>query len=126
MSKRGISLVVLVITIIVLTILATVVIISLNNSGIIDKSAEAVFKSNVDNYKTELALYVADQVIADPSFSISTFDAADTTNPSIRTAIPSMTEADSEKFEVQDGELVYVGDDANELVWAADLGILAE
>ena len=42
MSKRGISLIVLVITIIVMIILAASVVISLNNTGIIDKANTAV------------------------------------------------------------------------------------
>ena len=123
MEKRGISLVVLVITIIVLTILAGAVIISLSNSGIIARGNEAVFKANVDSYKTELALYIADQIITDSSFSASTFDATTSTTPSITTVIPSMTTEDSEKFSVDNGSLVYVGDNESEIGWATALGI---
>ena len=45
-KKKGISLIVLVITIIVMIILAGAVIISLNNSGIIDRAGNAVYESN--------------------------------------------------------------------------------
>ncbi|MBQ8044423.1 MAG: type II secretion system protein [Clostridia bacterium] len=45
-SKQGVSLIVLVITIIVMIILAGTIILSLNNSGIIDKAQEAVDKTN--------------------------------------------------------------------------------
>lgn len=46
-NKRGVSLIVLVITIIVMIILASAVILSLDNAGIIDKSQEAVEKTNL-------------------------------------------------------------------------------
>ena len=126
MEKRGISLVVLVITIIVLTILAGVVIISLNNNGIIARGNEAVFKANVNSYKTELALYIADQIIADSSFSVSTFNATTSTTPSITTVIPSMSAEDSAKFSVVSGELTYIGEDESEIDWATALGIYEE
>ena len=45
-NKKAVSLIVLVITIIVMIILAGVIILSLNNSGIIDKAQEAVDKTN--------------------------------------------------------------------------------
>ena len=46
MKKKGISLIVLVITIIVMIILAAAIIISLNNTGIIDNSNKAVDETN--------------------------------------------------------------------------------
>lgn len=124
MEKRGVSLIVLVITIIIMTILATVIIVSLNNSGIIDRSNEAVFKANVDSYKTELSLYIADQYIDDAEYNPNTLNASTSTNPSITTVIPSMTTEDSAKFAVSSGNLVYVGSDASELQWATALGIV--
>ncbi len=45
-NKKGISLIVLVITIIVMIILAGAIILTLNNSGIIEKASEAVEKTN--------------------------------------------------------------------------------
>ena len=47
--KKGISLIVLVITIIVMIILAAAIILSLNNAGIIGNANQAVFKQNVKN-----------------------------------------------------------------------------
>ena len=126
MNKKGISLVVLVITIIVMAVLATVIIISLNNNGIITNATEAVFKQNVNNYKTELALYIADRYVDNYSFSVSSFNATASTNPSITTVIPSMTTEDSAKFEIVNGELTYTGNDADEIEWATELGIYSE
>ena len=47
--KKGISLIVLVITIIVMIIIAGAIIISLNSSNVIDQSNKAVKDSNVAN-----------------------------------------------------------------------------
>lgn len=55
-NKKGISLVVLVITIIVMIILASTIILTLSNSGIINKSNEAVEKSNLIQVKKIAAL----------------------------------------------------------------------
>ena len=50
-KKKAVSLIVLVITIIVMIILAGVIILSLNNSGIIDKAQNAVDKTNLNEVK---------------------------------------------------------------------------
>ena len=50
-KKKGISLIVLIITIIVMIILASSVILTLSNSGIINRANEAVEKSNLANVK---------------------------------------------------------------------------
>ena len=54
MNKKGISLIVLIITIIIMVILSTAVIISLNNNGIIGKATNAVKAANLAEVK-ELA-----------------------------------------------------------------------
>ncbi len=48
---KGISLIVLVITIIIMVILAGAIVLTLNNSGIIDRASEAVNKSDKTNLK---------------------------------------------------------------------------
>ncbi|MDD2627277.1 MAG: hypothetical protein PHR25_02995 [Clostridia bacterium] len=50
-KRKGISLIVLVITIIVMIILAGAIILSLNSSNIVDKTNEATTKSNISNAK---------------------------------------------------------------------------
>ena len=59
-QKKGISLIVLAITIIVMIILAAAIILSLNSSGIIGKAGEAVQKSNLANAKSIASLAQAD------------------------------------------------------------------
>lgn len=60
MKKKGISLIVLVITIIVMVILAASVVITLSNTGIIDKANEAVNKSNKKEIEHLVVLAWAD------------------------------------------------------------------
>ena len=55
-KKNGISLIVLVITIIVMVILAGAIILTLNNSGIIGKASEAVEETNLATVKEVASL----------------------------------------------------------------------
>ena len=55
-NKKGISLIVLVITIIVMIVLAAAIILSLQSSGIIDKANEAKTASDVANAKQLVAM----------------------------------------------------------------------
>lgn len=61
--KRGISLIVLVITIIVMIILATAIILSLNSSNILGKAGEAKLTSDLSNKKEAASVYVAEYEI---------------------------------------------------------------
>ena len=61
--KRGISLIVLVITIIVMIILATAIILSLSNSGIIGKANKAKTETDVSNAKDVVAMAHADWML---------------------------------------------------------------
>ena len=55
-NKKGISLIVLVITIIVMIILATAIILSLDSSNIVDKAKEATAASDLANAKNVVIL----------------------------------------------------------------------
>ena len=71
--KKGISLIVLVITIIVMIILAATVIISLNNTSIIDKANQAVNDTNAQQIQNLAMVAWADAYMAkrtDPSINI--------------------------------------------------------
>lgn len=58
--KKGISLIVLVITIIVMVIIAGAIIISLNGTNIVNRAEAAVVASDVANLKAELTLEYAE------------------------------------------------------------------
>ena len=64
MKKQGISLIVLVITIIVLAILAAAVIISINNTGLINSSQQTVLEEAYGNLTDLLSMKYADLKIA--------------------------------------------------------------
>jgi len=58
--KKGISLIVLVITIIVMIIIAGAIIISLNGTNVVNRADEAVTKSDVANLRSALTLEYAE------------------------------------------------------------------
>jgi len=64
--KKGISLIVLVITIIVMIILSAAIILSLNNAGIIGNANKAVDDSNIANIKSAADLAYAEYLIDKP------------------------------------------------------------
>ncbi|MBQ8043314.1 MAG: hypothetical protein IJ272_04090 [Clostridia bacterium] len=85
--KKGISLIVLVITIIVMIIIAGAIIISLNSSNVIDRSNEAVLKSNKAEATSLLSIRYAEILSAHYAL-----------NPTI-TYTPNVTdEADLDKY----------------------------
>ncbi len=119
-KKKGISLIVLVITIIVMIVLAGAIVLTLSNSGIINKSSEAVFKQNVRNYQTELSLYLSEELMKSPTMNIMTVNI---TGNSIKEIIASISDEDLMKFEITFGKLKYIGTEEDEKKWAEELGI---
>ena len=105
-QKKGISLIVLVITIIVMLILASAVIITLSNSNIINKAKEAVNKTDVKNFDQELSLSLADMKLKDASYGIDEANAA--TVQDMKKYIPDFTDKYYGKLIVQNGKLAYV------------------
>lgn len=126
-ESSGISLIILVITIIVILILAGTVILSLVNSDTIGMSKEAQFKANVDAYQSELNLILANEYFKNndfkqESFDIPTWDGNGDGTGTIKEYIPSLDKKQAEKYKIEDGKLVYIGDDANEMLWFANIG----
>ncbi|MDD2376986.1 MAG: hypothetical protein PHD15_06215 [Clostridia bacterium] len=129
-KKNGISLIVLVITIIVIIILAGAVILSLANNNPIEQANEALFKTNVDEYNSELTLAISNQYLQDQSFDPTIFDKevwnGGTIGETIKKYIPSITVADGLKFEIQDSKLVYVGTNETEQEWFTSMSMTSE
>ena len=61
MKRRGISLIVLIITIVVIIILATAIMINLSQTNVINNANEAVFKSDISTMQDELTIYISDK-----------------------------------------------------------------
>lgn len=107
-NKKGISLITLVITIIVLGILAAAVIISLSNTNVIEQASESTFKDDVSKIKEQIEMEKINKMLG--------------ASYSFQGIIP-------EKYEetlkiTNDGCLTYIGDEnASQKEWASDLGV---
>lgn len=118
-SKKGISLVVLMISIVVVVILSVATIVVINKNNPIDEANESVFKTNVDLYVSELNEYKASLIYSDEGDILSqSLNANSSTNPSIKDIITSMKDEDVKDFEIVDGKLSYIGTDKNKIEWA--------
>src|SRR5574344_168784 len=62
-EKEGISLIVLIVTIIVMIILASTVILTLNQNNPIESAKEAAFKSDISNIQDELSVYISNNYV---------------------------------------------------------------
>ncbi|MBR6689497.1 MAG: hypothetical protein IKL68_05725 [Clostridia bacterium] len=123
--KKGISLIVLVITIIVMIILASGVVLTLNNTGIINKADKSTFiynlKNFVDEYNVYLAFYLAEGNKA-AELNVE--------NENIQDVIKSIPDNSiyKEKLEIISGDLTYIVDDKDKAdveraKWACEAGI---
>ena len=139
-TKKGISLIILVITIIVIIILAGIIIVSINKNNPIANANEAVFKSDVDNFKNELSMYHAnnyiklsgqyeeDKLQADSSkVEYAGAGKIDTDGKTIKDVITGLNYKKYEnQFEVINGKLAYKGTDTTKQQWSLDSGIIVD
>lgn len=119
--KKGISLVALVITIIVLIILTGTVILTMTNGNIIGKSKETVFKNNLATYQEVFTQEVLKRQLENQgAFNRTTINATSngTGDSDIRTWIPGITEQWASKLEISNGKLIFVGENEEEIDWA--------
>lgn len=124
-QEKGISLIMLVITIIVVIILAGAVILSLSQNNPINTANQAVFKSNVSGYNDELGLWITSQYVSNSGDFDSYLINKTGTQIKNEGIIPSMKASDVPKFEIQQGRLVFVGENTTEADWARSVGIEA-
>ncbi len=133
-KEKGITLIALVITIIVLLILAGVSIATLTgDSGIITKANEAELSTELSGYKEQLELYKVDKYSENSNFVEETLTAGKTELNyntksedeigNIKTIIPNISDEYFEKLEVIKGELLINTQDKNEIRVAQRLGI---
>lgn len=128
MKYRGISLIVLVITIILIIILASVIILSLNSSGIINNSKKAVFQANIKEYKSALDMYISNKKLeATGDFNEATLELSPyisgNVKGTIKEAIPQITSDYAKTLQVISGKLIYVGLKDEEVEWCNEVGI---
>ncbi len=125
--NRGVSLIVLVITILVIIILAGAVILSLADNNPINSATEATFKSNLQGYKSELTLYLTSEYVKEyGDLDITTISSTKTTGTydggkTIQEIITSMSDSDASEYVIYKGKLVYIGTDVNKKIYAKEI-----
>lgn len=132
MNKKGISLLILIVTIVVILILSTTIITSLLRTSIIGQASEAKFKTDMDAFNSELTMYLSQKYIDSMGdFDAKNFYASTTTNPKITDVIPSMVDKKNgsllyeNMLEIRNGEISLgsVMEDETIIGWAQDLNI---
>lgn len=144
--KKGISLIVLVITIVISLILLSVVVLNFSDDNLISKATEVSFKSTTKAYEDALMVYISNRKMELASngtkynslslFANSTM-AWDDTNRNItvgiksgiKAIIPNIKDGDIAKapdnigFSVINGQLVYVGATTEQQGWLDSISI---
>ena len=138
-TKKGISLITLVITIIVIIILAGIIIVSINKNNPIANANEAKFKSDIDSFQSDLTMYHTNnytklsgqyeenKLQADINNVVYTGtgkDKIDVSGNTIKDVITSIKGSGYENdFNIIDGKLGYVGDNSKEKTWATESNV---
>lgn len=127
-KKEGVSLITLIITIIIIIILSAIIILTLSNNNLIGEAKKARFIDNVANYKDELNLWMTTEYSKklgelDLTQINATKDFGTYNDLKIKEIIKLMTNKDQEIFEIQEGKLVYVGNDETEKSWIGDVDV---
>lgn len=146
-KNKGISIIVLVITIIVMIMLATSIILSISNSGIIGKASEGTFKNDLKAAQEELQIYIQNQLLNDSAYDSTLlyatadmleYNGVKVTGQTIKDVIPSLKSYLKRNVRVVKGVLEYRGDnvdddgipvseeDNNYRKWAVDIGVKAK
>ena len=135
-NRKGITLIALVITIIVLLILAGVSIAMLTGTnGILTQAQKAKLSTELSSYKEQLELYKTEKLAENREFLESTLTVGKeslkyNTQPegetgNIKTVIPSIKDEYIDKVEIIKGALLINTQDKNEIEIAKSLGIAA-
>ena len=127
-KEKGITLIALVITIIVLMILAGITIATLTgDNGLLTKTNEAKFKTEIKQYNEELILAIAEDTVnnlgdRESKFNIRRNNYADEKvfTEAMKTKIPSFDIKYADKLEIKEDELVYIGMKEDERKWTEE------
>ena len=138
MKKKGISLLTLIITIVIVIILAGIVIFSLLKSNINKKASEAVFKNDVSNLKDELQMYhytktldnegKYNQKLLYADKTMVEYNKIEDTSITMADVLTLMNKKKEylDIFEIYQGELVYIGSSKEEKEWAEEVGVVSK
>lgn len=128
--QKGITLVSLVITIIVLLILAGAGInVAINADGLTEKAEEATYKHLVSTMQEELTLYIAQKQLEElggfeknklnANAQTLIYNGEEQENKTIKDILTGCPEAMLQNYAIVNGELKYIGNDSQEYEWFA-------
>ena len=120
-KRKGISLIVLVITILVMLILSGVVIVSLSKNNPVEKAKEATFKENAKTYKDSLAMYITNNFAENTNMHKEEINAS--LLEDMQKYITEFAKKHVGVYEIESGELVYVGKKEEERKWMQEIGV---
>lgn len=123
LTRSGISLMVLIITIIVLVILAATVILTISQNNPVSLAKEATFKEDMRTFQNQLNMAISEEYAQNPEKRKETITTSDFAK--IQEYIPSVTEKYKGKIEIQRDEIVYVEENLteSEIKWLTDIEI---
>ena len=119
--RKGISLIVLVITILVMIILAGVVVVSLQKNNPIEKAKEANFKTDVSSFASELGVGLSNSLVENSSVKPEEIFANKFVD--MKKYINSFSKKYENKLVIINGKLIYIGGDSKEKKWSEECGI---
>ncbi len=114
--KKGISLITLIISIIVIIILAGAIILAISKNNPFESAKEAVFKGDISTIQEQLNVYVADQFLK----TAGEFD-SNTMNGKVSDYLSNLTKYD-DKIKVLNGKISYIGNNVNEETIVVSIG----
>ena len=124
-QSKGITLIALVITIVVLLILASVTIATLTgDNGLLTKTSEAQFRTEIAQYKEELDLSIINDEAEHKGKRTDKFN--ETEYSKIKKLIPSFNKKYENILVVEEDKLVYKGNDKTLYLRAKEMGMLSE
>ena len=131
MKKRGVSLIVLIITVIVVIILAVTVILTLSKNNPIESAKEAAFKEDVRAYQDELNMYISreyqqTQGMRDWKITATKYE-KDSSNEEYNKSVYKYLNSFKKKYEgkiaIKEDQIAYVGNDEKEKEWLVNSGV---
>jgi len=118
-KKSGKSLILLVIVIVVMSV-ALFFVTKLFNTTDIDKAQEEAFKLTVYEYNVEINEYKTQQLAQKDNFDEKDLNVY---GASLKEVIPNMVDTDMSKFKIEEGKLIYIGNDTKEEKWTKEVRI---
>ena len=124
-KENGITVIALVITIIVLLILAGVIIIALTgDNGLIGKTSESKFITEIQQYNEELKLAITEDYTnsmgsRQGKFNVrrSSYNDEKSFTNDMKNKIPSFDNKYANKLEIKEDRLTYIGENEQERIW---------